>query len=145
MTQITLRSEGADKIRVGLNRYLTTIQRVTKAIVRKTARKAMRRSVPYTGGRSYAVPVRDYKRTGNLGRSTFVIEDGLSFRIESNAVNDRGKPYSTFVIGKADGSGQAKIHDGWWIPLATAVNEELAPLIAELDDELQKSAEAVGL
>lgn len=145
MTQVTVRIEGADRLRAGLNRWLTTIQTVTHEIIRAAMERAMHESVPYQGGNSYAVPERGYVRTGNLGSNTLLIQEGLSYRIESHAYNRSGEPYSPHVIGRADGSGQAGVHVGYWTPLREAVDQELDTLTEDLNQAFQDSAEAIGL
>ena len=107
-------------------------------------RRAKQASVSDPAGGPYTVPERGYIRTGNLSASTYLEEDGLSFRIKSEAMRD-GRPYSVYVIGSADGYGQAQVHVGYWKPLRESVDEQVEKLMEDLDKDLQDSAEALGL
>lgn len=145
MPQFSMRVEGLDKVRVGFNKLITTLPVITKAFVKKLMQAAMKQSVPYNGGSSYDVPERGYIRTGNLGKSTYLQESGLTYTIKSNAYSYRGKPYSVYVIGDAQGQGQARVHQGWWTPMRTAIDYQLENALPEADRELQKGVEAAGL
>lgn len=142
--QISVRLENDDKVRLGLNKWAQAVERISRDDLRDAMRRAKKRSVSDPAGGPYSVPERGYVRTGNLSASTELIEDGLTFRIESNAMHD-GEPYSVYVIGRADGSGQARIHQGWWTPLRTSVDDEIDDLVRDIDADLGQSAEAAGL
>lgn len=145
MPQFSMRVEGLDKVRVGFNKFVTTLPVITKAFVKKLMKAAMKQSVPYNGGNSYDVEERGYTRTGGLGRNTYLMETGLTYTIKSEAYSKRGKPYSRSVIGDAQGQGQARVHVGWWVPMRTAVDYQLESALPEADRELQKGVEAAGL
>lgn len=142
--QLTVRLEGDDKVRAGLHRFATSIRPLTREAVNTMMNRALKRSIPYLGGTGYGVPERGYRRTGNLGRSGQVVQEGLSSRIEVAAYS-KGREYGQYVVGRADGSGQAYMHVGWWMPLRTAVDLELEDLTGKLDSDLEQSAEAAGL
>lgn len=145
MPQVTLRLENDDKVRLGLNKWGRSLKPLTRAALRAVMKRALKVSPAHRGGNTYAIETRgDYERTGNLGRSTFLVEEGLSFRVQSEAYRD-GQPYSEFVIGDGDGNGQAPWHVGRWPTLRSAVEGEFDALTNELDDDVQASAEAVGL
>lgn len=145
MPQFSMRVEGLDKVRVGFNKFVTTLPVITKAVIKKMMLAAMKQSVPFNGGNSYGVPERGYIRTGQLGRVTRLDENGLTYTIKSDAYTRQGKPYSRLVIGDAQGQGQARVHEGWWVPMRTAVDYQLENALPEADRELQKGAEAAGL
>lgn len=139
MPQFSVRMEGPDQVRVGLNKFVKTMPVVTLGRVKATMERAMKRSVPYNGGNSYSVPERSYVRRGILGRMTTLEQNGATYTIKSTA------PRSTYVIGNAQGQGQARVHVGWWTPMRTAVDFELESMLPEADRELQNSIEAAGL
>lgn len=145
MPQFSVRLEGSDKLRVGFNKFVRTLETVTKAKLKQIMTAAMKRSVPYNGGTSYDVEERSYKRTGNLGRSTWLENTGLTYTIRSDAYNSYGKPYSVYVIGNAMGAGQANIHRGYWTTMRNAIDLEIETVVPEIDRELQNGAEAAGL
>ncbi len=141
MTQVSVRIEGADKIRKGLNEFQRNAAGgVTKNVLRRFMELAQHMAVPYRGGNRYDVPARRYERTGNLGRSTTLIEKGLTFTIVSRAYRN-GRAYSEYVIGKADGTGQAGVHVGWWTTLRDAVDAYMDKMLADLDAALQGEAD----
>ena len=145
MTQLSIRLIGADKLQVGFNKYAQSVRTITREDAREAMRRAKKASVSDPPGGAYSVPDRGYVRTMNLSGSTYLEEDGLSFRIQSNAVSKRGDAYSKYVIGDADGYGQAYMHQGYWTPLRQSVDTEVERLQKELDEHLQESAEALGL
>jgi hypothetical protein len=145
MTQLSIRLIGADKLQVGFNKYAQSVRTITREDAREAMRRAKKASVSDPPGGAYSVPERGYIRTMNLSASTYLEEDGLSFRIQSNAVSKRGQPYSKYVIGDADGYGQASVHTGYWTPLRQSVDTEVERLQKDLDEHLQDSAEALGL
>lgn len=143
--QFSVRLEGEDKVRVGLNRFECTLEPISKADLKAMMERARKTTPAYQGGAEYAIPERgDYERTGNLGRSVDIIEDGLTVRIEVNAFHG-GTEYGPFVLGRGDGSGQAWWHAGRWPTMRSAVDDELDWLTATIDDDLQASVEAAGL
>lgn len=139
MPQFSLRLEGDDQVRVGLNKFVKTLPDLTKSILKRVMKAAMRQSVPYNGGNSYDVEERSYVRRGILGRMTTLEENGLTYTVKSNA------PYSVYVIGNAAGQGQAGVHVGYWTPMRTAVDYQMESIMPEADRELQKGVEAAGL
>lgn len=142
--QFSVRMEGFDEVRVGFNKFIQTLPVITKAWLKRVMTLAMKRSVPYKGGNSYAVPERGYERTGNLGRSTYLMESGLTYTIKSEAMH-KGHAYSVYVIGNSEGEGQASVHYGFWAPMRSAVDLELEAALPEADRDLQHGIEAAGL
>ena len=106
--------------------------------------RARKRSIPWLGGNAYAVPERGYVRTGNLGRSAYIEQDGASTRIRVEAYRN-GVEYGKYVVGDAEGQGQAYMHAGWWMKLRDAVDAEIEDMTTEVDTAIQDSAEAIGL
>lgn len=145
MSQVTLRLENDDKVRLGLNKWGQSLKPLTRVHLRAAMKRALKVSPAYKGGSAYAITLRGPdERTGNLGRSTFVVEEGLSVRVRSEAYRD-GESYSEFVVGDGDGNGQAWFHVGRWPTLRGAVEAEFEQLVSDLDDDIQASAEAEEL
>lgn len=144
MTQLTIRLEGDDRVRVGLNRWANTLEPLSREKLLFYMERAKKRSIPWLGGSRYAVPERGYRRTGNLGASADVVLEGLSARIQVEAYRN-GRRYDVFVVGDAGGQGQAVVHQGWWVPLRKSVDDEVSYLADDLDESIQSSAEAAGL
>lgn len=145
MPTFSIRLENDDKVRIGLNRWAQAITRITKDDLRETMRLAKKRSVSDPAGGAYSVPERGYVRTGVLSASTYLQENGLSVSIVSNAVSKEGRAYSTYVVGNADGYGQAQIHRDFWTPLRTSVDDGVELLVGKLDDDYGEAARKEGL
>lgn len=143
--QITAKITGAGNVQQSLNTIGRAAPRITSRRIGEAMRRAMRRAVPWDGGSRYAVPTRgDYQRTGTLGRETIIVQLGDAYTIQSNAYQ-HGHAYSKYVIGAADGSGQAGIHAGRWVTLSQAVDDELIPLVEEIDGDLSDLARQEGM
>lgn len=143
--QITIRLENDDKVRLGLNRWAKTLAPIAKADIKAAMERARKVSPAYQGGSQYNIAERGgYERTGNLGRSVFVMEEGLSVRIVVEAYRD-GQDYGGLVLGDGRGGGQAWFHAGRWPTLFGAVEAEYDQLTNDIDAHLGDSAEAVGL
>ena len=145
MTQLSIRIIGLDKLQIGFNRFAQSVRPLTRELTREAMRRAKKRSVSDPPGGAYSVPERGYLRTGGLSASTYLQENGLTVTIVSNAVSREGRPYSTYVVGNADGYGQANIHQGYWTTLRDAVDDEVEDLVRDIDEKLGESAEATGL
>ena len=144
MSQFSLRWIGLDTLQNGMNRFVKSVPEITRERNREAMRKAKKRSVSDPPGGAYSVPERGYVRTGNLSASTYLEEDGLTVRIIVNAVRD-GRDYGGYVVGNGDGYGQAGIHQGYWVTMRDAVDDEVEDLVRDIDEKLGESAEALGL
>ena len=144
MPQWSIRWIGLDTLQVGFNRFVKAIEPLTRERLLLAMERARKRSVSDGPAGAYTPPERGYIRTGNLKASTYIVTDGPSVRIESNAYRD-GQPYSTYVVGDGSGYGQARIHQGYWVPLRESVDEEVENLERDIDARLGESAEALGL
>ena len=147
MTQVSLRVDD-ERVRLGLYRLGQTLPNVTKAAVRK-GMKAVKKEASggYSGGNSYRVPERQgqkYIRTGEYGKSFDVVEEGLTFKLKSDAVQN-GRRYTRYVGGYADGTGQSWFHRGRWPLIRDVVLRFAMSLTQELEAAIKRGIEAVGL
>jgi hypothetical protein len=87
-----------------------------------------------------------YERTGRLGRSWAILrtEDDNGYRLENNA-RYKGKRYPRFVVGGADGTGQAWMHKGRWPLVRDVTDEETAKLPDEIEEKIRMVARAEGV
>ena len=69
---------------------------------------------------------------------------GLSPRTRVEPYRD-GREYGGYVVGNAEGTGQAWMHVGRWTTLRQAVDAEIDGLTGELDGELQRGVGQAGL
>jgi hypothetical protein len=84
-------------------------------------------------------------RTGLLGRSWKVEEIDRGYKIENTAAR-RGRAYARYVVGDAYGTGQNS-HPSFkaWPVFRTVVDEEVAKLPDEVEDEIVMVSRRVGL
>lgn len=132
MTSITVRSNGKS-IFLGLQRYgekLTdTVDENMQEGMEEAAKEA-RGGYPDGTQGGYNVARRgSYERTGNLGASSYMQRNGMSYQFVSAAYRN-GKPYNTYVLGDGYGSGQAWMHVGRW-PIAYRVIEKYVNTITK--------------
>lgn len=143
--QITTKITNLDKIQIGLRTFAQALPGVLRKHLSAALGRALKRSIPYRGGTSYDVPERGYVRTGLLGKSGRIEQRGMSYTILVDPVDKYGRSYGPLVVGYADGSGQARVHYGYWTTMRSAVELELAPLAVAVEKDLRAGAEAVGL
>lgn len=87
-----------------------------------------------------------YRRTGNLGSHWAIGENEkrTGYTIANTARNKKGKAYGRYVVGGANGSGQAWMHQGRWRLLRDVTDEEVAKLPNEVREELKLVARKSG-
>jgi hypothetical protein len=144
MSQFSIRWIGLDTLQVGFNRFVKSIPPITRERNKAAMERARKRSVSDGPFGAYTPAERGYDRTGNLKASTYIETDGPSVRIVVNAVRD-GRDYGGYVVGNGDGYGQAGIHQGYWVTMRDAVDDEIEDLVRDIDEHLDESAEALGL
>ncbi len=95
------------------------------------------------GGNKYAVKKRrkqKYVRTGRLGANTKVTRQAArQYTLTSRA------PYARYVVGNAQGMGQAEVHKGRWPLLRQAVVKALERLQSRLTEAMKRSLRENGI
>ena len=83
-------------------------------------------------------PGQRYKRTGRLANSWKVVAAGKNaWGIENNATGPRGRvPYPSFVVGNAQGKGQAWMHKGRWWKAREIVEGEIPSLREDIEKDI---------
>lgn len=141
MTQITVKLTGADNVQVGLSTLGAALPNLVNDNVAEIMESARyEASGGWSGGNSYTVPEvygQTYIRTGVYGRSTYVVQDGRSYRLLSEA------PYAVQVGGDSTGAGQGRDFIGRWPNIAQVVTKWADTLTKKLDDVITASAEAM--
>jgi hypothetical protein len=91
-----------------------------------------------TLGKVYRPARRRYRRTGRLGRSWEIAQNGDKGYILRNDARDprTGTRYPRFVVGDAYGTGQAWMHKGRWLVMRDVVDEEIATLPPAVEREI---------
>lgn len=138
--QTSVRLEGDDKIREGLNRFSAALPDLTREDLRLALEAAKEKIIEYPP----ELPGQRYVRTGNYGRSFTVDLDGLTATLKGSAYQN-GKDYTVFVGGNAEGFGQADIHYGRWPVIADEAARAADTLKPVLDDDIQKLAQQEGI
>ncbi len=150
MAQISLRVTGLDKIQTGFNKFSSTLGVVTREQAYHALELAVKKSPAYQGGNSYNVPLPASgvnRRTGALGSSVGLEQNGLSARITVTGYSRTGFLYGVLVLGDAEGGGQGEYFKHWPL-LRGAVDEQIAVLVAQGgpgDAAIAKSAKDAGL
>lgn len=80
-----------------------------------------------------------YKRTGRMGRSWKKIQTPRGWRIE-NYAQKKGKRYSQFVVGDAQGNKQAQVHQGRWKKFRDVVDAQFKLQCVQLQKVLKALA-----
>lgn len=150
MTTITLRVTGLDKVQTGFNQFRQTIQPVTNDVTKAALERAEKKSPGYLGGSAYTAPLPKSgdRRTGNLGRTTHIDREGYSMRLQVQAYSKQGYEYSVGVLGDAYGQGQAEWNAGRWVPVRSAVDEQIDLITrsdADIDQAIQRAIRDAGL
>lgn len=145
--RMTLRVEDK-KVRLGLKYLGDAIPRLTARQQEQAMKAAKKEASAYVGGNRYSVPIprgSRYRRTGTYGRSFSLTKDGLSWRLESDAVQ-KGRAYTRYVGGMADGSGQIKRHkQTGWPNISEIVTKRVMTLVVNLEKDIATAAGAAGL
>ena len=145
MTSLSLKITNLDNVQIGIG----TFGKALPTIVQQDVIDAVNAiKAEYMGGEpgGYSVPPpygSTYERTGNLGRSMWVEQSGLTvtFRVEAY---QHGREYGHYVIGYADGTGQAGRMSHWPRQRIVAEDKALA-LVDKCEAHLTQAAEAFGL
>lgn len=146
--KITLRIEDG-KVRDGLRNVANALPDITAENMLGAMILARDNASTWTGGASYSTPApagSAYRRTGIYGGAMKVQRIGLSVSISNDARSPRtGKLYPQFVGGRADGTGQARVHAGRWPVIRQEVDKQVEPLVQKIDDDLQRKVRREGL
>lgn len=138
--QITSRFDG-EKVKRSLHTVGAAIPKLTRRRLAAGMKRAQKRITTYPP----ELPRQVYVRTGNYGRSWAVVQNGMSFTLQGRAIGKGGRDYTRYVGGYADGSGQAEIHAGRWMLAATAVDQELATMVSEVEGDISAVLQNEGM
>lgn len=151
MSTVSIRVTGVTEIQTAFNKYARTIEPVSRDCTYAAMGRATHKSPGWLGGSSYSAPLPASGvdvRTGNLGASVEVEQEGLSSRVNVEAYSPQGYEYGKGVIGDGYGAGQTEYNQGRWVPLRQAVDEEILTLTTPgqgLDAALAQAAKDAGL
>ncbi len=129
MTQITVNVDDSEVRSVAGNLILaveTLPQKVIKDAVKEGVEGARKYPPTLAGQR--------YQRTGTYGRSFKIESVGKGYRMVSDA-RQKGRRYTKYVGGLADGSGQASIHAGRWELIRTTAQGIISNIV-QISEEM---------
>ena len=87
-----------------------------------------------------AAPRPSYRRTGNMSRRTTALRvNRMEWRVEMRA------PYSVYVRGRADGTGQAWMHVRRWKKFETIITKHRKGYLADIREGLAEAKQKAGL
>lgn len=109
MTQITLKVEGSDVLVSKFKEATLAIENLPKKEIKEEMTAALEAARTYPD----ELPNQGYVRTFTYYRSFKLTPAGKGYTLSSNA-QQKGRYYTRYVGGMADGSGQARIHIGRW-------------------------------
>lgn len=132
--QLSVRLDGSEVISAA-GRLLTAVDNLEPKVVRPAMNDAMEYARKYPP----TIPGQTYRRTGTYFRSFKVTQSGRAFTIATDA-RQRGRRYSRFVGGMADGSGQAAIHSGRWVLVRTAVQWAMSQIVRLAEESFNRAA-----
>ena len=119
MTQITMQVDD-NEVRAALHNATLAVESIPKKAIKEELQAAMEEARRYPP----LLPNQRYKRTGTYFRSFKVAQaqsGGNAYTLLSDA-RQKGRRYTKYVGGLADGSAQATIHKGRWLLIADAVS-----------------------
>lgn len=91
-----------------------------------------------------APATQSYKRSYALWRAWQIERAGEGYRIWADPRTARGKPYAHYVVGDAEGQGQAWMHMGNWPVFREVVDEEVKKLPEEIEQRIEITAKSLG-
>lgn len=129
MVQITINVKNAQLVAKGLANIRAEIPKISELTIKKAADASVKIM------KVYPPPPANtrYTRTFKLRDSFKVTRATNGYTIKADPVQ-KGKHYGRYVIGYADGTGQARIHTGRWKLLRDVAEQEsdkLPPMVAE--------------
>lgn len=134
MTKITIKVDDNEVRSVAGNLLMaveTLPQKVIKPIVEEGVEEARTYPPAPVGSR--------YRRTGTYGRSFKIESVGRGYRMVSDA-RQKGRSYTKYVGGLADGSSQAEIHKGRWQLIRTVAQGVISKIVQTAEEAFNRIA-----
>lgn len=136
MTFLTLRVDGAQLVRTGLQNLSAEIPRIGREQIWLAMGRIKTRMQTYPPER----PNQRYIRTYTLQAGWTIEASGsIGYRIRNQV------GYTEYVVGSAYGTGQAPVHVGRWQILRDVVEEEVSSLPNDIDEHITMVARRSGL
>lgn len=134
---ITFTGDGV--IKTKLNRLTLATEKLKTVDVRRELIAAKDEARIYPS----ELPGQKYVRTGTYNRSFRFAGSAGKYQIKSDAVQ-KGRHYTPFVGGYADGTGQAQIHAGRWTLIKDAVERAMDRVRRMAEEEFNRIINSGG-
>lgn len=138
MTQITVEIDD-NEVKSVVKNSILAVEKLPKKVFRAEIETAKAEAAKYPP----ETPKQVYVRTGTYGRSFKIEPVGSGYRLISDA-RQKGRRYTKYVGGLADGSGQAKVHAGRWVLIADAMRRAVERIVAKGDEYFRAVMERNG-
>lgn len=136
MTQVSLKVSGGEVIVSRLRELTLAIDKLPKKEIKEEMEAAMEAARLYPP----ELPNQKYIRTGTYYRSFKLRPNGTGYTLSSDAVQ-KGRHYTPYVGGAADGTGQAIIHVGRWFRIKDAVSAAAERIRQRAEEKFRKILE----
>lgn len=134
-------NEDSQLVRRGLQDLATDVPKVGRQGIFRTAQRIAKRLRIYPPER----PDQKYIRTNTLKDSVEITPLSNGYEISVKPVSPKGVEYGDYVLGDADGNGQAWMHEGIWTPFANVALEEIYKLPDDVVEQLKFTAAEDGI
>lgn len=139
--QITIQVRNAQLVGKGLANIRAEVPRISERTIKQGADAIVRRMKVYPSAPAGS----RYTRTYKLQNAWRVSRSATGFTVSANPTGRNGKPYGRYVVGFADGGGQAWMHVGRWNLLRDVTEEEVNKLPPMVEDHIHLVARQQGL
>lgn len=140
MPSLTIRVVNAKLVQKNLQDLHAEIPRISQDHITKAADRIVKQMRRYPPAR----PGSKYIRTYRLRDSWKVVKSSKGATIKGDPIN-RGTHYGTFVVGDAEGEGQAWMHVGTWLLFRDVADYEMTRLPDAVERSIRFYAQSKGL
>lgn len=140
MTQLTIQVRNAELVGKGLANIRAEVPRISERTIENGAQAIAKRMRIYPAAPSGSRYVRTYR----LRDSVKVKRMASGYAVSIDPVSKRGTRYGRYVIGFADGSGQARQNSHWRL-LRDVTEEEVEKLPPMVEEHIRLVARSEGL
>lgn len=142
MIGFDVKVENGEIVRMGLQSLADDVPKIGRLQIYYTVLKVRTRMrAPYTS--VGAVP--GYVRTRRLFHAWTIERKPEGYAIWADPKTPYGRPYAQYVVGDAEGHGQAWMHEGRWPLFREVVDEEVGKLPPEVERHIEVTARSHGL
>lgn len=140
MPKLSIRVINAKLVAKNLQDLHAEIPKISRDHIQRAGKRIIAQMKKYPPARSTST----YSRTYRLRDSWRVVDTSKGITISGDPVN-RGRHYGTFVVGDAEGEGQAWMHVGTWLLFRDVVDYETTKLPDAVESSIRLYARGKGL